>query len=189
MKARIAVALITGVVACSVDPDPDPEGKRVFHLVNGTLGKIRDSSDTRLAVDVADEACTTGANRRGLGGAWKAWLSSSGVDAIDRIADVSPWYRLDQTTLLFETKEELTRGPRARIDPTDATCADVATCQFAFWSGTALTGRGTSDNCLDWTEYLGQHATVGRADVAGSSWVAPDRLYCGAYLALLCIEQ
>lgn len=169
--------------------------KRIFYFRNGTLGKIRDSSDTRPALEVADEACTNEASQRGFGGSWKAWLSSSETDAIDRISDVAPWYRVDQETLLFASKAELARGPRVRVDATtevedwDA-CMRFGVCGQTFWSGTAADGRRTSDNCLDWTVYTRPAiATVGRADLAGGAWVASESLLCDAYLALLCIEQ
>jgi hypothetical protein len=173
---------------------PVAERKRIFHFRNGTIGTIGNSTDRRPALEDADEDCTNEASQMGLGGSWKAWLSSSQIDAIDRITDVSPWYRLDQTTLLFDTKSELTLGPRVRIDPTDASedwddCSRFGNCLFGFWSGTDANGQHTSDNCLDWTEHLGRIATVGRADVAAGGWVASKPLDCGAYLGLLCIEQ
>ena len=37
---------------------PHDARKRIFFFRNGTLGKIRDSADTRSAVDVADEDCS-----------------------------------------------------------------------------------------------------------------------------------
>ncbi len=162
---------------------PPSARKRVFYFKNGALGKIRDSGDTRPGLDVGDEKCTNGANQMGLGGSWKAWLSSSQIDAIDRTSDVGPWYRLDQATLLFATKAELTHGPRTRIDPTAAP-------DLFFWSGTQLNGRRTPDNCQDWTVYNAPAiATVGRADATGEAWAVSAPQDCSQYLALLCIEQ
>jgi hypothetical protein len=177
----------------AVDPTstgsvPPSERKRVFYFRNGTLGKIRDSADTRPALAVADEDCTVGAEQMGWPGAWRAWLSSSESDAIDRILDVGPWYRTDQETLLFASKAELTMGPRAPIDPTlDDPARDD---DLLFWTGTDLDGRRTADNCTDWTVYnVPAIATVGRADISGPAWVAAEPLQCSNYLALLCIEQ
>lgn len=101
------------------DVVPKAARKRVLYFRNGTLGKIVDSAEARSAVNVADEECTRGASQMGLNGSWKAWLSSSQIDAVDRISDVGPWYRVDQETLLFASKEEFTRGPRLRIDPAE----------------------------------------------------------------------
>ena len=163
-----------------------PVRKRVFHLVNETLGKIRDSSDTRTGLEVADADCTTAGKTYG-GGQWRAWLSSSLMNAIDRLADVGPWYRLDQQTKLFENRAGITQGPLVPIeDPADA---GVGTRTF-FWSGTLLDGTTSGANCTDWTEYVGGlKATVGRADTAGPGWVAPTLESCSTYASLLCFEQ
>lgn len=167
---------------------PMAERKRIFYFRNGTLGKIRDSADTRPALAVADEDCSNGAAEMGMDGTWRAWLSSSQADAIDRVDDVGPWYRVDQETLLFATKAELMLGPRAPIDLTfDDPGADD---DVLFWTGTDLNGRHTADNCADWTVYMVPSvATVGRADAAGAAWIAAEPLLCSNYLALLCIEQ
>lgn len=162
---------------------PPEERKRVFFLHSGTMGKIRDSSDRRPPLDVADEDCTLAAADRDLGGAWRAWLSSSEADAIERIDDVGPWFRVDRETLLFPDRAGFRDGPIAEIVPE----ADPDRSQF--WSGTLPDGTRSGENCDDWTEYLGLSGTVGRVDVAGPSWATPESLYCGIYLALLCIEQ
>ena len=170
------------------DDVPVAERKRVFYFRNGSLGKILDSADTRPAVEAADEDCTNGAAEMGLGGMWRAWLSTSQVDAIDRFEDVGPWYRVDQETLLFASKAELALGPRAPIDLTfdDPNRMD----DELFWSGTDLDGHRTDNNCSDWTIYnVPAVATVGRADISGPGWVAAEPLLCSTYLALLCIEQ
>ena len=195
MLVASSSACVDGGTASDDDAIATGDRKRVFLFRNGTLGKIRDSTDTRAAVDVADEDCTDGASRMSLGGTWRAWLSSSAVDAIDRIADVGPWYRVDRETTLFASKADLARGPRARIDPSEESedwesCMRFGQCSQTFWSGTTVDGRRAADNCLDWTVYnLPAVATVGRADVSGEEWVATESLACAAYLALLCIEQ
>lgn len=195
LAVLLAGACVDEAAETPVDNGDPLARKRVFYFRNGTLGKIRDSNDVRPTLEIADADCTDGAARLGLGGSWKAWLSSSEADAIDRVSDVAPWYRLDRETLLFASKRELARGPRARIDPSSASenwdsCMRFGICSQTFWSGTGPDGRHTSDNCLDWTVYnTPAIATVGRADVSGESWVASESLQCGAYLALLCIEQ
>jgi hypothetical protein len=163
-----------------------PSGrKRVFHLRNGALGKIRDSNDTRTALAVADGACNTVGQTYG-GAAWQAWLSTSQANAIDRLADVGPWYRLDQQTKLFESRASIVQGPLVPIEaPEDAGVGVRA----LFWSGTLLDGTASTSTCADWTEYVGGiAATVGRTDAAGSDWVAPTLQTCSTYLSLLCFE-
>lgn len=159
--------------------------KRVFHLLNGALGKIQDSSAAKTGLDVADAECTTAGAMHG-GGQWRAWLSSSSMNAIDRLADVGPWYRLDQQTKLFESRAAITQGPLVPIvDAPDA----GAGVRALFWTGTLLDGTASDATCADWTEYVGITATVGRTDTAGPGWVAQTLQSCSTYLALLCFEQ
>lgn len=180
---------LLSVAACAtdeppfVDNTPPSERSRIFYLRNGTLGKIVDSSETRPGVDIADADCTAAARDRGFDGEWRAWISSSAVDAITRLDDVAPWYRTDRETLLFATKAEIVEGPRATIEPS-------SDGELLFWSGTRLDGTRTSDTCADWTIYnVPAVATVGRADAAHSAWVVDEPLPCSKYLALLCMEQ
>jgi hypothetical protein len=160
--------------------------KRVFHLLNGALGAIRDANDTRTGLEVADADCTTAGQMYG-GGPWRAWLSDSSTNAIDRLVDVGPWYRLDQQTKLFDNRAAITQGPLIPIeDPSDA----GAGIRSLFWSGTLLDGTASAGNCSDWTSYVGGGtATVGRTDTAGSGWVDPTPLSCSKDLSLLCFEQ
>lgn len=160
--------------------------KRIFHLKNGTLGQIRDGNDTRTGLEVADAECVQAGQSYG-GGQWKAWLSSSTINALDRLADVGPWYRVDQETLLFPSRAAMVNGPLAPIDTQSDPVDDR---RNLFWSGTLAAGSASGSNCQDWTAYgSGLVATVGRVDTAGQGWVNPSSLSCGSYLSLLCIEQ
>jgi hypothetical protein len=159
--------------------------KRVFYLPNGTLGQIRDTTNPLTGLEIADADCTQAGASHG-GGQWRAWLSSSTMAALDRIADVGPWYRLDQQTLLFENRASIVNGPLVPINaqPNPGNNANL------FWSGTLADGTPSSDNCQDWTAYGSSLvATVGRVDTAGAGWVDPTPLECSTYLALLCFEQ
>ena len=160
--------------------------KRVFHFLNGSLGAIKDANDTQTGLEAADADCTTAGQMYG-GGQWRAWLSDSSMNAIDRLADVGPWYRLDQQTKLFSNLAAVREGPLVPIeDPTDAS---VGT-RSLFWSGTLLDGTASGANCSDWSSYIGGGtATVGRTDTAGSGWIDPTPFSCSKYLSLLCFEQ
>jgi len=64
LRTVTVLALIAMLSGCVTEPGstagtdiPVGDRKRVFHYRNGTLGKIRDSTDTRPAVEVADEDC------------------------------------------------------------------------------------------------------------------------------------
>jgi len=169
-----------------LDGSPPTSRKRVFHLLNGDLGVIRDANGPRTGLEVADAQCTSAGQSYG-GGHWRAWLSSSTVNAIDRLVDVGPWYRLDQQTELFENRAALARGPLVAIeDPTDAGSG----LRSLFWTGTLIDGTASATNCSDWSAYVGGvTATVGRTDMAGAGWVDSSPLSCSKYLSLLCFEQ
>src|SRR5512134_2791430 len=67
LPSTVGLALVVLGGACSDmdgggDDVPHSARKRVFQFRNGTLGQIRDSTDVRPAVDVADEDCTNGAS-------------------------------------------------------------------------------------------------------------------------------
>lgn len=159
--------------------------KRVFHLKNGTLGAIPDSNNPMTGLDVADQECTKAGQAYG-GGQWKAWLSSSTANAIDRLGDVGPWYRLDGQTKLFDSRAAIANGPLAPISTQHDTVDDT---RNLFWSGTLVDGTVSSTTCSDWRAWVAAIGTVGRVDTAGAGWIDPTPLVCSTYLALLCFEQ
>jgi hypothetical protein len=159
--------------------------KRVFHLKNGTLGAIPLTTDPRTGLEVADQECTQAGQAYG-GGQWRAWLSDSTANALDRLTDVGPWYRLDQQTELFESRASIVNGPLAPISDQHTAVDDT---RNLFWSGTLLDGTASADNCNDWRGWVALLATVGRVDTPGQGWVDPNPLSCSTYLALLCFEQ
>ena len=108
------------------------------------------------------------------------------MGALARIADVGPWYRLDQQTLLFESRASIVNGPLVPINAQP----NLGNEANLFWTGTLVDGTPSANNCQDWTAYGGSLvATVGRVDTAGAGWVDPTPLACSTYLALLCFEQ
>jgi hypothetical protein len=169
----------------SLDATDTSTRKRIFHLQNGREGRILDSADAGSVLAAADQLCVTAGEAYG-GGAWKAWLSNSTIRAVDRLSDVGPWYRMDREVKLFESRAGFQDGPLAPIRP-DIDPSDI---RNLFWSGTSADGTPSTDNCNQWSDLMPLTlGTVGRADVAGASWVVPAPISCSAYLALLCIEQ
>ena len=151
--------------------------KRIFVTINQTTGNLG-------GLTQADAFCKTAADSAQLGGTWRAWLSDGATDAIDRITDVSPWYRLDRATVLFPTKGPLGNGigPSAAIDP-----ANLNT----YWTATGDDGRraGAGGNCLDWTSSSANEDAQTGDPVSQSQWTVKDLQACDTSLSLLCIEQ
>lgn len=139
-----------------------------------------------------DASCTSAAQAAGLGGSWKAWLSTTTVDAIDRIVEVGPWYDL-AGTVIFSGKTNLTTSPLAGlwIDENKAMLASDRIWTGTGFGGTYLDQLSGTKPCADWTSgamseqaKIGQ---VGRSD--GAAWTAYTGTTCDQNGHLLCLEQ
>src|SRR5579862_7065150 len=120
--------------------------KRVFVTSLGSGGALN-------GVAGADSNCATAVGVAGLGGQWVAWMSDSTRDAIDRVSDVGPWYRLDGHRV-FDNKAGLMQTPQAPIDVDETGTTDHAE---NVWTGTNVGGRvsdgdgGSVLDCMDWS--------------------------------------
>jgi hypothetical protein len=183
----------TFVATADMRPGPDmrhplPAGKLFFVTHAAYPGDILDQATGSTGLAVADNLCTSSATAAGLHGTWRAWLSDRTTRAIDRIADVGPWYLLDGS-MVFANKANFMTAPMVKpiIDETGAVIPDMYV-----WTGYGATGYGPGDyDCNDW----GGGATTG--DVGNPSvkaqWqlitTGSDQLDCGSTAHLYCIEQ
>jgi hypothetical protein len=143
----------------------------------GTLGGL----------DGADRACQDRARAGGLPGTFKAWLSTSTVDARSRFSVARGWIRPDRRPFA-DTIPALVDGqmyypPRLNEAGGDVVAADgdvlVAT-------GTLPDGTRATDTAADWTSTAALYAVGGPAatneDWTGNRGTAPGtaqaRLYC-----------
>lgn len=182
--------------AAVVDPTPDapvspsddaapPQGerKRVF-LTGAFLGTLYDPTGGLVG---GDRKCDQAAQQSGLEGSWRVWLSAGGVDAIDRLVDVGPWYLVDRQTLVFADRAQLTTGPSA---PITMTHSGETIPSSPVWTGTAADGTGVPDDCSDWTADQAQlRGLVGTSGSTGVAWTASASETCGLYAYLYCFEQ
>jgi hypothetical protein len=139
----------------------------------------------------ADDKCATVAMAGALGGVWKAWLSSSADNAVDRITDVGPWFLVDGVTKVFNNKINLTTNPIAAINMDE----NGAYLNGSVWTGTVAGGTKDTINCLDWTDgsTLDVRGRTGLAlsQINDARWTyepgsgAP----CSSDFRLYCIEQ
>jgi hypothetical protein len=140
----------------------------------------------------ADAKCTTAAEAVTLGGTWKAWLSDSTTDAIDRIAEVGPWVLLGTTTIAFNNKANLATLPLAAvlINERGETLGEFA--ERRVWTGTQLGGASTYsafELCQNWTTGNPYDGQFGNADSKGNTWTHGGNAGCTNTLRLYCIEQ
>jgi hypothetical protein len=145
----------------------------------------------------ADADCATAAQAASLGGSWKAWLSDSTTNAIDRIQDVGPWYLVDGTTLVFHNKANLLTSPLAPITEDENGQPWQGTGLYGTWSGSTNQGAsdppmaGGEDYCVDWTSgSASDGATVGSPNEADQDWGGGGApLPCNGTNSLYCFEQ
>lgn len=164
--------------------DAGTTGKRIFitsETFDGNLGGLAG----------ADSACHAAASSATLGGSWRAWLSTSTSNAIDRIVDVGPWSDIEGT-LVFANKDALMDTPAAALSY-DQDGTFLASDRI--WTGTGFDGtlqdRSGVGPCVDWTTASSKATAtvgqVGRAD--GAAWTNQTTTTCDQRAHLICIEQ
>lgn len=164
------------------DADGDGDSQLVFVTSTTTTG------DLDGAVG-ADDLCDAAASDAGLGGSFRAWVSTSNEDAIDRVIGVGPWLDVDGATI-FGGRTDLAGTPQTGLW-LDENGAFVASENV--WTGTTF--DGTYDEldgaCGNWVsgamEELGAIGQVGRSD--GSAWTDFSATTCDQRAHLICFGQ
>ncbi|HTQ05726.1 MAG TPA: hypothetical protein VMI54_17810 [Polyangiaceae bacterium] len=160
--------------------------KRVFvtgQTFDGNFKELGNASDAN-GLSGADAACNDAATKAGLGGTWIAWLSVTGDDAINRVADVAPWYLVDQVTKVFDSHGQLAAPADVPVNMTEN--GDAVTGPA--WTGTTLLGTAHSARCGEWKN---NGTTLGAWGDVGSAfdWSYKDTQYCSKMARLYCFEQ
>lgn len=197
-------ALIVVCAACGGGDAADPDAgggahKRIFVTDATWLGGFWITSPSwpsAFGTDNADGLCTSAAAGAGLGGRWKAWLSSWGTSypvfhaedlAADRIADVGPWVLVGTDTVVFNNKANLLNTPLVAIDVNEH---GVTLPSGPVWTGARVGGQ-VLDDCGEWETQEDQiTGTVGELSATGNAWTEAGSLTCRTQQAhLYCIEQ
>lgn len=165
------------------------EGFTIFVTSN------RYSTNQFGSVSGADTACQSLADSAGLGGQWKAWLSTQTVSTSENLCQSAVRYIKPDGTVIANEWVDLTDGTLQSpidMDPN----GNTITTGLDVWTHTALDGttKGTSGSntaCNDWTTNLDTiRATIGRANVIDGFWTdngLPMR--CSGQARLYCIQQ
>lgn len=139
----------------------------------------------------ADQKCATAAAAIGLGGVWKAWLSDSTTDALDRIAEVGPWYKITPNGLgdkVFNNKAGLATIPLAYVDRNE-TGTTFSTTGYA-WTGTTVGGvKSAGYHCQDWTSSGSDYGRYGFVGANNAGWTNFSTDPCNRPRSIYCIEQ
>jgi hypothetical protein len=141
--------------------DTAPPFKRVFvtsDVSNGVMGGIAG----------ADARCAAAAGRGKLGSTWVAWISSSTVDARDRIEFQGTFRLLDGKEVVANRSQLLSGKLSVPIDVDET--GTTATGFAGVWTGAAADGRA-SDTCNDWTSNgVVVFGAQGSFDQTGVAW-------------------
>ncbi len=133
----------------------------------------------------ADQKCNLAAQAETLGGGWKAWLSDSTTNAIDRIQDVGPWTLVGQT-IIFKNKANLTTIPVHSVDITEQ---GKVVSSANVWTGTQSGGQGTNGTCQGWTYSNSSYYGTAGSVLQISEWTSSVASSCSEENHLYCIEQ
>jgi len=141
----------------------------------------------------ADDVCAQRALAARLPGTYVAYLSTTSVDARDRLAGSRGWVRTDGLPFV-DTVEDLIAGrlwypPRLDEGGIELTSAPVSAQPIV--TGTTATGTiensGSLTTCSDWTApTTGVNAVGGSAHATGSSWTRSIAIDCAQAARLYC---
>lgn len=185
----LCLVLLCGCGSSTSNSSTGQEKHYIFITSLTYQGDLKSAGGSATGLAGADKICTNAGAASGIGGSWKAWLSDSATNAIDRITDVGPWYLVGTDTMVFANKANLTTTPRVQITISeDGTPPSLAT---SVWTGTQLSGTKTSSTCQDWTTSSTASGTAGLVQGAGdtTSWTDSRDASCGTSMHLYCIQQ
>jgi len=140
-----------------------------------------------------DAKCQLSAERAGMPGTYRAWLSSSQVDGRQRIEGEGPWRnRIGWTeAVVFGSKEELVQFPATAIRGTELgeRVDDFPTFDTYVWTGTLQNGVADGSDCNNWgnnnSDVVG---LIGYANVDDGDWTEANGQYCNGEARLYCFS-
>lgn len=158
-------------------------GKRVFV----TSEKF---SANLAGIDGGDQRCQAAAQKAGLGGQWRAWLSGLLEPAREHVSGTGPWYLVDKQTLAFANRAQLGAEPSHAIDMDEK--GAVVSGNGWVWTGTKEGGvQAGLAHCAGWSNSLA--VVDGAIGIASSAknWTWGTTRSCGnvTTASLYCFEQ
>lgn len=167
-----------------------PDAMRVFVTSTGYDADLGSHVGVEGGLAGGDAICALHASAAGLGGTWRAWLSDGNEDAVDRVADVGPWYFVDRCTQATGSMASLLVSGPERILDRDENGANVTGSR---WTGTTKSGRNYGLDCGDWTSSFGGEGLIGLGyydtDTFPEWWTDGPSNPCDFSNRLICFEQ
>jgi len=144
------------------------------------------------SLNSADTTCDNTASGAGLSGTWKAVLSDSSTDAVNRISIGAPVVRLDGLRVADGSSSFWSTVHSSPI-AVDENEMFIRTCgpgcdDDHVWTGTTSNGTGQGNYCNDWQNASsGMTAAAGDAGLSDGRWADDTTESCGKTLHLYCI--
>jgi hypothetical protein len=190
-RILLSFTLIQALVSCGIEATGEGEGNdgvgtneyRIFVTSSTTDGDMGGLAG-------ADTLCTNAANSAGLSRNYKALLSTSSTDAVNRLNFTGPIYVVSQgvKTLIAGSGSELwndNTNNGARIDKDE----NGLTVSGSVWTGTNSDGTlFTSQACSDWTSTAAVGWT-GSTDQFDDRWVESTSGTCVSEFHIYCVSQ
>ncbi len=180
--------------------------KRVPSLIIGTMAfvlmasGIAEAQDLRVFVTSTqqngnlgglaggDAVCEARATANTLGGTWRAWLSTSTVDAKDRLTEPAGVFtRAVSGTKVADDIADLTDGNIDNAILDDEFGVDGG--NSIAWTGTGSDGLMTGSDCGDWTSSdSGDTGNRGTRSLSTTGWTVSGSRFCNTSQKLYCFE-
>ncbi len=175
-------------------PDLTPlhnQGALAFMTSSTGNGRLEDWAEAGgyQGLDAADNICLLRAIAADLPHPeeFKAWLSTSMVNATDRFTFGGPWVRPDGV-IVAHTKAELISGElHAPINQTEF---GEYYGNFGAWTGSTAAGVGSGFHCNDWTsDNGGDTGSAGAVNSIYNWWESPSPSPCTSIPSLYCLSN
>lgn len=204
-----AMFFVLNLVSCSSGGDENnakPQLK-IFVTSAGGSGNLSTWADAggQTGVAAGDAICQAAADRAGLSGTFRAWLSDSTTDAYCHVqgltgkksdncgeatlpADAGPWFRVGDSHPFSDTLDKLINDGQVFVPVYyDENGAKVTTHYYTGTSGHGVFQSGY--NCGDWTSSSsGDDVTLGNPLGTTNRWTYLTTSSCGGNLRLLCMQ-
>lgn len=142
--------------------DQGAGAKRVFLTSGFYKGDLKSVTGAASGIAGADQLCNQLAQAAGLGGTFRAWLSTGRESAFDRITGDGPWVNM-MGSLLFADHAALRGAAAAGLTFTERRSPLTETYAR---TGTLADGSAAPDRCADWEATTANGAPL--AATAGS---------------------
>lgn len=179
----------TGIAGCSVTLNADTTATATFDP-GGVQPNFMFVTSTTHTPDLgglsgADAICQSRAQAAGLPGSYRAWLSTSMINAINRLGSASGWMLTNGHPFANATGD-LAAGKVLWPPAVDEAGAQQPS-SFV-WTGTQGNGSSNTDGaCSDWTTASSSaFATLGTTLGVTDSWSADAAVACTEPLRLFC---